>query len=118
VNTVATVLNHRPPQKTAAAHADSLEAPGFSLCPVKSRRGLNRLVEPPFIPSEAEGSAVQYYGSNEFVIPTERMSSAGATKFHRKSGVAQWRDLLFSLSVPSQRLTGIYKDEIIYIREG
>jgi hypothetical protein len=30
------------------------------------------------IPSEAEGSAVQYFGPNEFVIPIE----------------AQWRDLL------------------------
>jgi hypothetical protein len=69
------------------------------------------------IPSEAEGSAVQYFGPNEFVIPTEanpdfchapldkvacapfrkerRMKFAEATNLHRKSGIAQWRDLLF-----------------------
>src|SRR5271156_4606804 len=40
------------------------------------------------IPSVAEGSAVQYFGPNEFVIPTE----AYAIKLHKNSGGAWWRD--------------------------
>ena len=34
-----------------------------------------------------------------------RMMLANATNFYRKSGAAQWRDLLFSLDSPRRRQT-------------